>query len=327
MIVYSKCSWLNLPEFGIQVPLRDNRVERILEHLNTILGDRISQFVQELPCKPVSKRDLARVHSNEYLERILSDEPDEEIIRIYELRDAEGNWTRFNPDQQKLPFTELVNKLLGQVNVVIHASELALHRGWCYVLGGGAHHAMRDHGAGFCLVNDIVIAIRRLQALGRIVSAWVIDTDAHKGDGTAALTAGNSSIKTLSIHMAQGWPLDDPQRRESFIPSDFDIPIAQGEEEFYNIQLELGLKNLIASGKADFAVVVAGSDPYLEDELESTEELRLTLEQMLQRDRLVFTTLKDLKIPQLWLMAGGYGDQVWKVHAYFLEWLLSSGGG
>lgn len=322
MVVYSPCSRLNLPDYGIEVPLRDNRVDRTLEYLSTKLGSRYAEVVQELTCEPVSRDDLARVHSDGYLDRILNGDPTEDINRIYELRCDDGTWQRYNPQKQNKPFTDLIRKLLGQVNVVIQASEIALKNGWCYVLGGGAHHAMKDHGAGFCLVNDIVIAIRRLQALGKITRGWVIDTDAHKGDGTAALTQRDSSIETLSIHMARGWPLDDPQRAESFIPSDVDIPIESGEEGDYLSRLEDGLKILTKKGRPDFAVVVAGSDPYSKDELESTQTLKLSLEQIQQRDRMVFRFLKERGVAQLWLMAGGYGDEVWEVHATFLEWVL-----
>ena len=77
------------------------------------------------------------------------------------------------------------------------------------------HHAQRAYGDGFCIVNDIVIAIRKLQAEGLVRTAWVIDIDAHKGDGTAAITLGDDSIITLSIHMAQGWPLDGKKYDEN----------------------------------------------------------------------------------------------------------------
>lgn len=325
MVIFSVCSRLDLPRYGIQVPLRDNRVDKTLEYLKGKMGKRYGDVVMEVTCEPVKRIDLAKVHATTYLEHILGDDPEEEIIQIYELRDNEGNWQRYDPQKQVQPFTELVRTLLGQVSVVIQASEIALKNKWCYVLGGGAHHAMRNHGAGFCLVNDIVIAIRRLQAQGNIKSAWVIDTDAHKGDGTAALTQGDSSIKTLSIHMARGWPLDDPKRKESFVPSDIDLPIEPGEEDSYLSSLEEGLNTLEEWGRADFAIVVAGSDPYVEDELESTQALRLSLDQMLERDRMVFRKLATQRIPQLWLMAGGYGDEVWKVHAGFLEWALGEG--
>ena len=77
------------------------------------------------------------------------------------------------------------------------------------------------------------------------------------------------------------------------------------------------------SAAPDLAVVVCGADPYEKDELPSTTDLKLTLAQMKERDLLVYGFLKERKIPQAYLMAGGYGESSWKVYAQFLEWALS----
>jgi acetoin utilization deacetylase AcuC-like enzyme len=157
----------------------------------------------------------------------------------------------------------------------------------------------------------------------------VVDTDAHKGDGTAALTRDDDSIITLSIHMAHGWPLDgeifDKQSRfnPSFTPSNIDIPIARGEDQLYIPRLREGLRQMDAFPKPDLAVVVYGADPFEKDELPSAADLKLSLEQMLQRDRLVYEFLKARGIPQAFLMAGGYGRSSWQVYARFLEWALT----
>jgi len=152
--------------------------------------------------------------------------------------------------------------------------------------------------------------------------------DAHKGDGTAALAAGDDSIATLSIHMAAGWPLDQPERdadgqpNPSFIPSTVDIPIAAGEEPAYNRRLREGLARLAETGRPDLALVVCGADPYELDELPSTAELKLSLEQLLERDQLVYSFLKSRGIPGAWVMAGGYGRNSWRAYTQFLEWAL-----
>lgn len=190
------------------------------------------------------------------------------------------------------------------------------------------HHAQADYGNGFCPLNDMVIAVRKLQAEGHIRTAWIIDVDAHKGDGTAALTRGDDFIKTLSIHMAKGWPLDkaeyDSEGRlnPSFTPSDIDIPIDAGEEDQYAARLEAGLHSLAEGPLPDLALVVSGADPYEHDELPSTRSLRLTLDQMLARDRLVYTFLKERNIPRAYVMAGGYGERAWEPYSRFLIWAL-----
>ncbi|OFZ73954.1 MAG: hypothetical protein A2451_08565 [Bdellovibrionales bacterium RIFOXYC2_FULL_39_8] len=180
---------------------------------------------------------------------------------------------------------------------------------------------------GFCLVNDIVIAIRKMQQLKKVKTAWVVDVDAHKGDGTAQILKDDPSILTLSIHMANGWPLigDEVDVNGNlhpwFIPSNIDIPIAAGEEHHYLSKLEDGLQRLkkISNLLPDLVVIVHGSDPYEHDALKSTEPLKLTIEQMKERDMLLYNFFEHLRLPQLYLMAGGYGADVWRIHAQFLD--------
>ena len=177
-------------------------------------------------------------------------------------------------------------------------------------------------------MNDIIIAIRRLQADGQIRHAWVIDTDVHKGDGTAALTKDDPTITTLSLHMASGWLLDQPSHdnegrsNPSFTPSDIDIPIESGEERFYIDRLDTGLAELTGYPDPDIAVVVYGADPYFHDELPSTRKLQLTLKQLMERDLLVYRFLKQRNVPMAYLMAGGYGERAWEVYSQFLEFVL-----
>ena len=228
--------------------------------------------------------------------------------------DVDGNDHRYQPGLAARPLAELFDRILIRGGgETLQCCRRALESGFCFYFGGGMHHAQKDYGAGFCVVNDLVVALRRLQAETRIRSAWVIDVDAHKGDGTAALTAGDDSITTLSIHMAAGWPLDQPERgadgrpNPSFIPSTIDIPIAAGEEPVYTRRLGEGLERLSGAGRPDLALVVCGADPYELDELPSTAGLRLSLAQLLERDQLVYSFLKTRGIPGAWVMAGGYG--------------------
>jgi acetoin utilization deacetylase AcuC-like enzyme len=210
----------------------------------------------------------------------------------------------------------------------VQCCRLALNNGFCFAFRGGMHHGQKDFGNGFCMLNDIVIAVRKLQAENRVTTVWVIDTDAHKGDGTAALTRGDESITTLSIHMGQSWPLDGDMYdaagnlNPSFIDSDIDIPMAGGEDHLYVSRLQEGLNKLNNHPIPDLAVVVSGVDPFEKDELPSTSDLKLSFEQLMERDQLVYRFLKERGIPAAFLMAGGYGANSWQVYAQFLEWAL-----
>ena len=294
MILYDQRIPASLIEFGIQIPVKDSRP--------------IKTFKAML--------DYPKLHL------------EQEIISTFELIDAEGKYYRYAPETATRPLTDLFERLLTKAAGSIKAARLALDPGFCFSFTGGAHHAQHDFGKGFCMMNDIVIAARKLQHEKKVDRVWVIDVDAHKGDGTAALTAGDNSIKTLSVHMASGWPLDEPAvlsdgiANLSFIPSDIDIPIESGEEGYYLERLQNGLNKLTENDNANLAIVVCGADPYENDELPSASRLKLSLEQMFARDQLLYTWLMERNIPSVFLMAGGYGEDVWRVYAQFLRWVL-----
>jgi acetoin utilization deacetylase AcuC-like enzyme len=330
MILYDPRQLHSLMDFGIEIPVLDSRASETFARLSShprLTARRDAWHINALG-GPVDREDLLRVHSADYVSRLFSPGLEAEIIRTYELIDADGNYHRYQPALATRPLSELFDRILIRAGGTLQCCRRALESGFCFYFGGGMHHAQKDYGAGFCLVNDLVTALHRLQAETRIRSAWVIDVDAHKGDGTAALAAGDDSIATLSIHMAAGWPLDQPERdaegrpNPSFIPSTVDIPIAAGEEPVYNRRLSEGLARLAETGRPDLALVVCGADPYELDELPSTAGLKLSLEQLLERDQLVYSFLKTRKIPGAWVMAGGYGRNSWRVYTQFLEWAL-----
>ncbi|MFH0781911.1 MAG: histone deacetylase [Pseudomonadota bacterium] len=330
MILYDSRIPVSLIEFGIQIPVRDSRSTKTFQAL--IDDDKLrslqKHWHQDRIVETLTRDDLLRVHSTEYVGRLFSEGLEQEIISTFELIDAEGKYYRYTPETATRPLTDLFERLLLKAAGSIQAARLALQHGFCFSFTGGAHHAQHDFGNGFCLINDIVIACRKLQFEKKVDRVWVIDVDAHKGDGTAALTVGDNSIRTLSVHMASGWPLDTPavladgRANPSFIPSDIDIPIESGEELYYLERLGTGLKKLEEGDKADLAIVVCGADPFEKDELPSTALLKLSLGQMFERDKLVYAWLKERKIPAVFLMAGGYGDEVWRVYAQFLLWAL-----
>jgi len=330
MILYEENLNEGFMEFGIEIPVLASRATKTFEFLKShkSLGPQIDQWHIPKIKEQISREDLLRVHSKEYVEKLYSNGLEQEIIRTFELIDDQGNYYRYNPANATLPLTRMFDRTLTTVASTVQCCRLALEKNFCFAFRGGNHHGQKDFGNGFCMLNDIVIAIRKLQAEQHIRAAWVIDTDAHKGDGTAALTRGDDTITTLSIHMAHGWPLDGEKfdkagnLNPSFIDSDIDIPMARGEDHLYVARLQEGLKKLERFPQPDLAVVVSGSDPYEKDELPSTADLKLSLEQLKGRDLLVYRFLKERGIPAAFLMAGGYGENSWRVYTQFLEWAL-----
>ena len=330
MILYDPNERMGFLDFGIQIPILDSKVTKTFEALarDPLLGPRAEEWHSTRIEENIDRQDLLRVHGSGYVDRLFSAALEKEIIRTYELIDDQGHFYRYDPKEATQPLTRLFDRILKRVAGTTQCSRVALEKGFCFYFGGGMHHAQYDFGNGFCLLNDIVIGLRKLQAERLINNAWVIDVDAHKGDGTAALTCDDATIRTLSVHMAQGWPLDgaprdaDGQPNPSFIPSDIDIPVAAGEEPTYNQRLREGLERLAGLSQPDLAIVVSGVDPYEGDVLPSTQLLRLSKEQLLQRDQTIYRFLKSRRIPQASLMAGGYGPQVWEIYANFLLWVL-----
>ncbi len=322
-------------DYGILIPIRTSKITRVLEHLEQLPHLQRRRWRIDAITETVPREALERVHATAYLDRLYGPEIESEVLSAYELVDAEGNHHRYAPESAVKPLSRFFeDQVLLHVAGTVQVCRLALETGWAFFTGGGMHHGHRDHGTGFCLVNDLVIAVRTLQAEGRVRQAWIVDIDAHKGDGTAALCAGDDSILTLSIHMAQGWPLDSEttqargDENPSLVPSDVDIAQEPGEDGLYLERLAGGLEQLKQRALAghgrlpDLVVVVDGADPYEKDGLPSTATMKLTLAQMLERDLLVDRFLAALGLPSAWVNAGGYGDHVWEVYAQFLERVL-----
>ena len=330
MILFDKNERHSLHEFGIEIPVHDSRTINTFNQLKAHpqLGTQIKAWHIDTIHETITREDLLRVHSKHFVENLFSDELEQEIIRTYELIDDNGRYHRYNPSKASLPLIDLFDRILLKAAATVQCCRVALTRGFCFSFGGGNHHAQHGYGAGFCLLNDIVIALRKLQAEAAIRTAWVIDLDAHKGDGTAALTREDDSIKTLSIHMAHGWPLDgerydsEGNLNPSFLASDIDIAIEAGQDDTYVSRLQQGLQRLAQNPIPDLAIVVSGVDPYEKDELPSADELKLSLAQMKERDLLVYHFLKERHIPRAYLMAGGYGKKSWEAYTQFLEWVL-----
>ena len=181
------------------------------------------------------------------------------------------------------------------------AVQLALEDGIAYNVGGGFHHAFRDHGEGFCAINDIAVAIRRAQRDGRIGRAMVVDCDVHQGNGTAAIFAGDASVFTLSIHQYNNYPAVKP-------PSTLDIDLLDGiGDAEYLDRLSAGYRAALKTFHPELIFYVAGADPYFADQLGG---LALTLDGLRQRDRLVISNALEAGIPVAIALAGGYAQRV-----------------
>ena len=181
------------------------------------------------------------------------------------------------------------------------AARLALESGLGYNMGGGFHHAFPGHGEGFCALNDIAVAIRRLQRDHLVSRSMVVYCDVHHGNGTATIFAGDASVFTFSIHQFNNYPGEKP-------PSSLDIHLADGVgDSEYLHRLEGGYLTALAMFKPELLIYVAGADPYCEDQLGG---LAMTMDGLIERDRLVIGEALRRGVPVAVVLAGGYARSV-----------------
>jgi acetoin utilization deacetylase AcuC-like enzyme len=201
-----------------------------------------------------------------------------------------------------LPWSEaLVERGRRATAGTVAAARHALRHRVAMNLGGGTHHAGRAWGRGFCLFNDVAVALAHLRADGLVERALVVDCDVHQGDGTADLLGPDPEAFTLSLHGARNYPF---QR----IPSDLDVDLATGTgDERYLEALDAALDVALPRAGADVAFYLAGADPWEGDRL---GRLALTKPGLRARDALVLDRLLATGAAVCVVLAGGYADDV-----------------
>lgn len=323
MIFYHPDCDLRFSEYGIEIPIVDERASHVFSALQFLYP--YLEYTNLNSLEKITRTDLERVHSKDFIHRLFGSaaERQGEIYQCYELLNDKGQFERFNPKNQKRDWKDLIETILLQVAMTYASSNYALKNGFSYYLGGGMHHSMSFGGRGFCLINDVVITLRKMQSTGLIKKAWIVDVDVHKGDGAPEILQIDPSIKTFSIHMKEGWPLNSGSVRDPwFIPSTVDVGIDIGEEDQYLARLEAGILELEElAPNPDIVMVVNGADPYEEDALPSANFINLSKEQMLARDKFLYQYFKSKNIPQSYVMAGGYGPKSWEIYLQFLKFV------
>jgi acetoin utilization deacetylase AcuC-like enzyme len=196
---------------------------------------------------------------------------------------------------------ELVERGRRSVGGTVAAARSALENGLGMNLGGGTHHAGRAFARGYCLFNDVAVALAQMRADAVARRALVVDCDVHQGDGTADLLAADPDCFTLSLHGARNYPF---QR----IASDLDVDLPSGTgDEGYLEALERALDHAIPPSGAELAFYLAGADPWHGDRL---GRLALTKDGLRRRDELVLDRLRDAGAAVCVVLAGGYAEDV-----------------
>lgn len=242
------------------------------------------------------EEQVALVHRREYLARL------RELTRTPELGIMEF----------EVPVSaRVLDAFYWTAGGTIAAARQALEEGAAGNVGGGFHHAFADHGEGFCLINDLAVAIRVLQKEGRIRKAAVIDLDVHQGNGTARIFRGDPAVYTFSMHQEHNYPIKEV--------SSWDIGLDDlaGDDEYLS-HLRPAVPRILDEFKPELVLYQAGADGYREDKLGG---LRLTIEGLAERDRIVYRECRARKVPVAATLGGGYAQRTEDVVAIHVNTL------
>jgi acetoin utilization deacetylase AcuC-like enzyme len=251
--------------------------------------------------RPATDEDILLVHTARYVEKLKT-----------------GTLSAREQLEMEIPFSpELVQAFWLAAGGSMLAADYALNDGIAISIGGGFHHAFPDHGEGFCMINDVAVAIRRMLKDEKIRNAMTLDCDVHQGNGTAVIFAPapvqvapgamqrgrreTTDVFTISLHQENNYPAFKP-------PSslDLNLPDGLGDDEYLAC-----LGNAFSMGlsrcQPELLCYVAGADPYMEDQLGG---LSLTIDGLKKRDALVFQLAKAAHIPVMVTFAGGYALKI-----------------
>jgi acetoin utilization deacetylase AcuC-like enzyme len=227
------------------------------------------------------RADLDRVHTREYLDRLFG--------------------SGLSPQEQRALGVPWSPRLLRRSRLAVQgtllAARAALEDGLAGNLAGGTHHAFADHGEGFCVLNDVAIAIRRLQHERRLERALIVDLDVHQGNGTAAIFEGDESVFTFSMHGERNYPA-----RKMRSTLDVGLPDGTGDDA-YLAALESHLPRLTAGFRPDVVFYLAGVDVADGDRY---GRFVLTDAGIRARERRVLDWSRRLGLPLVITLAGGY---------------------
>ena len=228
---------------------------------------------------------LRLVHTREYVERFTGGE-----LSAAEMRRIGFPWS-----------DALVERSRRAVGGTVAAARHALSHGTAMNLAGGTHHAFADHGEGFCVFNDVAIAIRLLREEGLVRRAAVIDLDVHQGNGTHAIFADDRDVFTFSMHGGRNYPFEK-------VAGTLDIDLDDGTEDAeYLAALADALPRVLHSARPDLVIYLAGADPHEGDRL---GRMKLTFAGLARRDVMVLQACREVGLPVAVVIAGGYGARI-----------------
>ena len=249
-----------------------------------LLKDGTLQTCEISEPQPAEIEDVLLVHTDDYVTRLRNG-----TLTTREVRRLGLPWSK-----------SLVRRSFLACSGTVNAARHALENGVASNLAGGTHHAFPDRGEGFCVLNDIAVAIRVLQKENLAQRFLIVDCDVHQGNGTAFIFKDDTDVFTFSMHGAKNYPLF---KEKSTL--DIELPDKTGDAEFLEI-LNKALPHIFLQNP-DLVFYLGGADPFEKDKL---GRLGLTIEGLQQRDEMVLSFAKNKKIPIVTTMSGGYAQDI-----------------
>ncbi len=274
--------------------------------------ERVAAMATELaielrPAPAASDAELLRVHTAEYIRR----------VRVGELTPQEQREIGFPWSEDFVERSVVSTGATLAAGRAVFAARDEGRDAWGVHLAGGTHHAFADRGQGFCVFNDMAVAVRNLRAEGRFTRALVLDLDVHQGNGTAAIFTGDPDTFTVSLHGAKNFP-------RVKTTSDLDVPLPDAcEDAEYLERLDETLAEVWRRFTPEVVFYIAGADPYHADRY---GRMKLTKEGLRERDERVATACRERDLPVIAAMGGGYArdvDAVAEIYATTVEVLAS----
>ena len=248
----------------------------------------------------VSFEDLCLVHSSAYLQRST------EASFLAEI---------FGLTLETIKVDELLvaqrRAVAGTVEAALAVARNKVDVG--FNLGGGFHHAEPTKGSGFCVYNDVAVAISKLRGMGDVAPILIIDLDYHEGNGNVSTFVSDPSVSIYSIHGSE-WT----QERSDYYCSNL-LPPGTRDEQYLSC-LKNTLPKFIEKHKPDLVFFIAGNDVLAGDRL---GDFSLTPKGVLARDFFVYDTVRSFGAKLVVTLGGGYSDHAWQCSANFLRLLLT----
>lgn len=251
---------------------------------NKLLAEGTLRPDELIEPQPARIEDVLLVHTEDYVSRLCN-----------------GSLTPKEIRRLGLPWSEaLVSRSFYAVGGTLAATEVSLAEGYGSNLAGGTHHSFPDHGEGFCVLNDVAVAVRAMRARKLIRRAAIVDCDVHQGNGTAMIFSGDDDTFTFSIHGANNYPLFKAQSS-----LDVELPDGSSDDEYLKC-LAHHLPSVFAHDP-EIIFYLAGADPYSGDKL---GRLGVSIEGLRARDRFVLRECYECEVPVVTVMSGGYGKDI-----------------